>query len=176
MCFFFSKLHGINQGMLLFLVLVECLFESSNWVHVAGHLNLCMFMCMHMFSCKCRCRCLTFVAPVSGLMAELLVVNSSSALSTSSNSRTGLTAPSMQLPMTQSAHPPAGRQSGGQSHGQGWGVCRVALHCTALHCTTLHAKAQITSVPNWLDADLHQCIIANYAQIHYNYPTKAHIS
>ena len=57
---------------------------------------MCMCMCMCRFGCRCRCRCrcLTLMAPVSGLMAELLLVSSSLAQSTSSNSRTGLTAPS----------------------------------------------------------------------------------
>ena len=52
-------------------------------------------ICMGMCRCMCRCWCLTLMALVSGLMAELLLVSSSSAQSTSSNSRTGVTAPSM---------------------------------------------------------------------------------
>ena len=71
---------------------------------------MCMCMCKFSYRCRCRCRyrymgrcrcrCLTLMAPVSWLMAKLLLVSSSSAQSTSRNLRTGLTSQSMLLPRT----------------------------------------------------------------------------
>ena len=156
--------------------------DKKNGITLLFLMNLCMCMCR--FRCRCRlryswmwksrCRCiyLTLMALVPALIAELLLVSSLS--STCSNSRTCLTAPACCCPgpaAAQPAHPPAGRQWGGQSHGPGWG-------CAGWHCShTSHWRGLNT---DHCSSYLSLCCVAvlNYCKLFLNsfqfFKIKAH--